>query len=657
MRVPANATAAFLVCLTAATAWGQPPETVAQYTHAAPLVEFSFSRSGRLAARGEQGLVDIWDARAHVLVRTLAIPDLSGDPYASAMALSPDGRTLAYADAQGTVQLWDVASGRLRRTLPQPVGRPERVAWSPNAKLIAAGGGAVRLWDAASGKTLRTLPASGDIAFSRDGKLITAVGDDVAKLFDVATGKLIKTFSDKSGLLPPIAISPDKRFLATGGEDPDWVPNIVAALESETAHDLKVKVWDIRTGKLLRMLPGRDNQARSGVLEFSPDSRALFSNGTGSSAFWDVKTGKKKRSFRWVGVLSPDGKLAATGYDTLVLLDAATGKRLFTAPPPPARVRGVAFSPDGRLVAAAGHALSASGPGGSGIWIWDVESGRLLRTLQAEPSQRYDVRFLADGRVTSGEQAWDVSTGKLVKTWRGPLETGPSADHRVRKWALVSPDASIVVSESEETFPKSLKVWDGATMKLLRTIDCGLVMMYRPAFSPDNRYFVTHVGVGPTQLMVLDLRAGEQASRLEDSEDANYGLLFSPDGAEIAGSQERGIALWDRDSGRMLLRIPPATGLTFRHLYPEGWEKGRAASLAFAPDGRSIAAGFVGEVRVYDAASGAQIARLQAGDEVYMSVAFSPDGGRIAAGDESGHVRLWDLKSRRLIHTLIAMPR
>jgi WD40 repeat protein len=549
--------------------------------------------------------------------------------------------------------LWNATTGCLDKTLPEPVGRQSKIAWSPNSKLIAAGGSVVRLWDTATGKILRTFPESGDLAFSSDGKLLATVGHGKAQLFDATTGKLIRTFFDKSGILPPVAFSSDKTLLATGGEDPNWHPDIVAGLESETAHELKVKVWNTRTGKLVRMLPGhwnRDGGTR--LLQFIHNNR-LFSTGSGYSALWDVKTGKKIRSFSESSFLSPDEKLLASGYDSLVLLSMATSKPVFRALPPPMRMRAAAFSSDGRLLAIGGEGVD-----GCGLWLWDMERGVLSRALQAPQSYIHDVRFLPDGRVVSNgynvTTVWNAATGKPIMSRRGPTEKSASGPEQ--KQSLLSPDASIMVSESGEAFGQSFQVWDASTKKMLRTISVGYGTVQGSAFSSDGRYFAARVGLNPGRIQVFDLTNGQEVSQLEgdDSQYANA-LVFSPDGKTIVGVLESGIAFWDRDSGKVLLRIPAAKGLTTRSA-SEGWEKGQAASLAFARDGKTIAAGFVGEVRVYDTALGNEMGKLQASNDIFKCVAFSPDGTRIAAGNEAGQVYMWDVKTRRLLITMVGLP-
>ena len=636
----------------------EAPEIVPQFSHATPLLNFSFSRSGRLAASNGQGLADIWDTSSHTLIRTLTIPELSDDPNASTIALSPDGRVLAHADMVGSVQLWDVTTGWLDKTLPEPVGGPAWIAWSPNSKLVAAGGSVVRLWDAVAGKILRTFPASGDLAFSSDGKLLATVGDGKAQLFDVATGKLIRMFSDKSGVLFPVAISADKTLLATGGEDSDWHPGIVAGLEDETAHQLKVKVWSVKTGKLVHMFPSHySSDGGTRTLSFGQDNRTILSSGKAYCAIWDIRTGRRKRVFAETGFLSPYGKLLATGYgnaDSLVLLSSSTGKPVFRALPPPLPMRGAAFSPDGQLLAIGGERV-----GGCGLWLWDMEKGILSRALRAPQSGIHDVRFLPHGRVMSNgynaATVWSTATGKPIMSRKGPTEK--SASGPGQQWSRLSPDASIMASESGGAFGQSFQVWDVGTKKLLRTISVGYGTVHGSAFSPDEHYFATRVGLNPGRTQVFDLTNGQEVSQLE-GDDSQYAsaLVFSPDGKTIAGVLDSGIALWDRDSGKELLRIPAAKGLTFKSPYPDGWEKGKAASLAFARDGKTVAAGLAGEVRVYDAASGNELGRLQAGNDVFKCVAFSPDGARLAAGNEAGQVCLWDVKTRQLLITLVALP-
>lgn len=313
-----------------------------------------------LAALSEHGVADIWDTRTRTLKRSMVVDGIQDRMYnAKPIALSPDGAILAYLTESGEVQLWDAKSGKLRMKLPKPVGTAIAVIWSPDGKYVVGGGKYVRLWDAKSGRLIRTFSGSGDVAFSNDGKKLATAGvtgydmDSDAHLFNVATGKRLLTFiSDGAEGMGPIAISPDGKLIATGGEDPHWkmgeLPrdedgNEMAPTQAAVFHQLKVNVWNMRTRKRVRLLPGHNNlDGGTFVLQFSPDSKTLFSSGPGYSAFWDLKTGKRSRKYAksFYAALSADGKMGAVADDALIVYNTTTGKKLFTAhasPLPPER--------------------------------------------------------------------------------------------------------------------------------------------------------------------------------------------------------------------------------------------------------------------------------------------------------------------------------
>ncbi len=292
-------------------------------------------------------------------------------------AVSPDGRFIISASTDGTLKMWDAATGAERRTLTGHTNAVKGCAVSPDGRWIisASSDGTLKVWDAATGAECRTLTGHTDwvkgCAVSPDGTwIVSASTDRMLKVWDAATGAECRTLTGHTREVTGCAVSPDGSFIVSASSDGT------------------LKMWDAATGAERRTLTGHTNAVKGCAV--SPDGRWIISaSSDGTLKVWDAATGAECRTLTGhtrsiTGcAVSPDGRfiISASTDGTLKMWDAATGAERRTLTGHTDWVKGCAVSPDGRWI------ISASEDGT--LKMWDVQTGRCVLT------------FPVDGRLES----------------------------------------------------------------------------------------------------------------------------------------------------------------------------------------------------------------------------------------------------------------
>jgi len=524
--------------------------TIKHPLHGELVYALAFSPDGRWIATLERGLLNVWKVSSGDLVR-------QDDIDAQSLALSPDGRLLAYG-AFGEVKIADAATGRELRTLKtgtsssilgEDLDYITALAFSPDGRWLATGTrhGSVSLWEVASGQERRVVGHFSDaittILFNPQGKWLAVSSHKGLRVWEIDSGKEITSSFGNDLFFAAIALSPDGRELAAAG-----MGNIVLleapgrrwgralgglSLGSESiaisrdghwlalgSSDYTIKLWDLAAGEQSRILAG--HSATVDTLAFSPDGRWLASGSFDKTIrLWEVATGHEVRSF--VGHSAP--------------------------------VRGIAFSPDGSLLASASEDRF--------VKVWDSTSGGELHKFSGfkevetnsdaigawggTTAGAWSVAFSPDGHLLAGAgvggvKFWEVATGREVRT------LGEEEGLDIRTSVTYSLDGRYVAG----SFWGGTTVWDATTGKDLWSEGLGFGFLAPvngvSVFTPDGRKFVRNRPNG--EISVLD--TGDWHVLFELPPHNSPGAVVTPDGRfVISASADAGTRIWDSESGEL----------------------------------------------------------------------------------------------------------
>jgi len=574
----------------------------------------------------------------------------------SALTISSSGAYWVSASRRGEVRVWTKGGLTLHRAWQAHAEQVCAIAFSPDERMVATCGGwdgTVKLWDVASGALLWSGRHTGHVnivAFAPDGSMLASAGNDtVVELLDVQIGAPLETLLHPDPVFA-VAWSPDRRLLATGDQEGCirlWAVSKTeppVCVETLTGHtnrveglafssdgsilasgswDGTVKLWDtsiLRPSPWPNGHPGSGHTSGQAGLLPSSTSNA----GVAAKRLRQTLTGHTGRvnHVAW----SPDGRtLASSSIEQAIWLwDVEQGSCRTMLHGHTAGVKGLAFTPDN-------HSLLSGSEDGT-LRLWDVASGQCIRLVQGYGSSLYDVDWSPDGtQLVSG------GSDTFVTIYTVMPETAPRVLHGHSGVVLGVGWSSNGRWLASSEWDNAIRVWhpsSGACLEVLHHSNDTVNFFDSLAWSPNGQYLAS--GASAHGMLVWDLtgRAHKWVGR--DSSAWIRHAAWSPDSTRLAGGGDDGtVYVWDVTQDMLLQKLVGHHSMI--------------TSVAWSPNGTLLASSGgsreAGELFVWNAERGERIRSMVGHPGMVYAVAWGLRGDLLVSGSSDGTLRWWDVQT------------
>jgi len=596
------------------------------------------------------------------------------------LILSPDGKTLASASADGTVKLWNAETGNLLQTLQHNDQVWEITFNSTGSQLLSASlDRNARLWSVDNGDLLATFPHQKEVysVIFVENLIVSADAGGIIKIWENKREKMV--LNAHRSAIHKLTLSPDSKGFLSASQDFtaklwDFNGKTLQTFKSHQASvntaifspngkliltasaDHQAILWDAQTGKLLKKLEFNDEI--NGTLFNSQGTQILLFGASKTAQLWDLngtllKTFLHDQPLTSAQFNADSSQILTVSEDSTLKIWKNSGELIATLAGHDGEVYDAIFTQQNQIFSAGedtrirrwelqnshfvakmppfrGAVFNLSGQKAIlfnelGAALFKADNGEFLGKFTDQPmvaaAFSFDGQTLALGGIDGNVQLFDLA-GQLLTTFQGEFDS-------ISKISFSPNGQRLLVLSSD-----GVRLW-----KTAQPFDLSVFMagnFTTAGLSPDGQVIFTANEQGQ-----IAFWEGSEAFRTIDAHSqAINQVIFNPDGSKFLSiSKDLTAKLWHSENGHFLTTLNGHNG-ELRH-------------AVFAPTGDKILTMAAdGTARLWDGFSGAPLGVLRGHKGVVLSGKFTADGLRAVTWGDDGDVKLWDIKTTQNIATL-----